>query len=92
VSARGKYTARFTQYARSLGCGPRLATALDRERFRGGWGAGFIVWVSQRWREWVVETNHPKARDRFHPLFSDDHAAFDAWLVGRVTALLGGAS
>lgn len=55
---------------------PERMLARDRERYPGGRMTGFILWASQKWREW----DRLNGRAANSPHSAEDHAAFDAWL------------
>jgi len=67
---------RFVAYARSHGNSPEAQLELDAEQWPGGKMAGFVLWISERWREW--RSDNRRGRDDF--LSNEDHASFDAFI------------
>jgi hypothetical protein len=65
---------RFLAYAASQCRTPEDQLEHDRKAYPGGNMAGFIVWNSQKWREWEAVAG------RLRPYTVEDHAAYDAWL------------
>lgn len=72
---------RFVAYARSHGREPEQQVAYDRERYPGGWAAGFMVWIGRRWDEWDAETGFVGVHTQWA------HQQFDAWLNERTDRL-----
>lgn len=73
--------ARYLAYAAAHGLDPEAQIVADRQRWPGGSMCGFILWIGERWREWALETGHPRARIGADAYLSpEDHASFDAWL------------
>ena len=69
---------RYVAYAKAHGTPDQDAMlAQDRERYPGCCMTGYVVWIGERWTEWL------KATGRRRPLTEEDHAAFDAWLSER---------
>jgi hypothetical protein len=69
------YQPRYLAYCRATGgLSPRETWDRDGERYPGGKGAGFILWIQARVRDWRAETGYIGAMLNHH------HAAFDAWL------------
>jgi hypothetical protein len=67
---------RYVAYARAHGCEPEQMLVFDAERFPGGAMSGFVVWISERWREWCSINR----RGRDDVLSSEDHASNDAFI------------
>ena len=73
-AARG-WSPRYSAYCRATGgLTPAETVERDRSAYPGGHMAGFLVWSSQRLREWRAETKHGGH------MTTADHAAYDAWL------------
>lgn len=70
---------RYLAYARAHGRTPEEMVAYDDQRREAGTiDGGFVVWISERWREWAALRGiHPSQSYAHH------HAAFDAWLMNR---------
>ena len=85
-----EYQSRYVAYAAAHGRSPGDMLVFDRERWPGGAMAGFILWITARWREWDANTGH---RGSHGPA---EHKAFDAWLAmeceGVQESLFGGAA
>jgi hypothetical protein len=67
---------RFVAYARAHGKSPEAMLEADRETWSGGKMAGFMLWMSERWREW----RSINRRGRDDVLSNEDHASFDAFI------------
>lgn len=76
MTKRG-WNPRYLAYC--AGVPPRSVLRRDRARWPGGVMCGFILWVSERWREFLKA--NPKVDRGF--LSDQDHAAFTAWLLER---------
>ncbi len=72
------YTTRFLAYARARGLSPETVMVLeaDEERWRGYRMAGFLCWITDRWRAYDEEHGIP----RNTPRTGEMHADFDRWL------------
>lgn len=77
---------RFLAYCLAHGFDdPGAMVEHEREAWPGGLMAGFVIWMSKRWREWDVgqrgRTIGP-AHSQYPVCRSDaEHAAFDWWLL-----------
>lgn len=75
---REEWNPRYLAYCQATGgLGPRETWERDGERYPGGRGAGFLLWVSARLQEWRKEVKHSGG------MLSQHHEAFDAWLAAR---------
>ncbi|WP_213308245.1 hypothetical protein [Paraburkholderia sacchari] len=76
MSATKQWNPRFAAYAASRGMTPEQASAADRITYPGGRFAGFVVWNSQRIREFLQETGE-------HRSVTTHFGLYDAWLARR---------
>ena len=67
------YQPRYEAFLRAEGTTPEQEEA----RWPGGCNTGFILWITEQWREWDASTGH---RGSHGPA---EHEAFDKWLVAR---------
>ena len=74
-----EFQPRYVAYARSLGETPEETHARDVDRWPGGRMCGFILFISEAWRDW--DKQHVHTRD--HARTQDEHVAFTDWLSHR---------
>lgn len=72
---------RFVRYAFAHGREPESQIEHDRTHWEGGCMLGFILWNTNEWRVFGVDTNRPRGWENFK--FSDVHRDYDAWLAAR---------
>lgn len=77
------YTCRYAAFAAEHGRTPEAQLAHDREHHKGARAMPFMLWVESRWREWLAA--HGRRHD--DRLSTEDHDAFDAWLLERENAI-----
>jgi hypothetical protein len=75
-------TPRFLAYCAEQGRTAEEQLAHDEIAFPGGRMAGFLVWTSERWREFRARTK----TGEYVAVSEDEHVAFDAWLAERARA------
>lgn len=75
---RQAWNPRYLAYCRGEhpGLGPDAALEADQGRWIGGCMTGFILWIGERWREWLKA--NPDAIPRF--LTDKNHKDFTQWL------------
>lgn len=76
----GEYQVRYVAYARHNGREPDEQLVHDEAAWPGGRMAGFILWISKRWRQW--DTKHRQGVN--HVRSPVEHAAFSQWLLDTV--------
>jgi hypothetical protein len=76
VATFNDWNPRYVLYAVAQGNGPQEQMAIDRERWPGGLMTGFILWIGERWRQWL-DANPERNRLHHSP---EDHRDFDDWL------------
>lgn len=70
-----EWNPRFVCYANSMGKKP------EDLKYGRGWGAKFVLWIQERWREWEVEEDRPLATPFNKTPYSEtEHQRFDKWL------------
>ena len=67
---------RYEVYARVHGRTYNEMLAYDETLYPSGKMAGFIIWISERWRAWRILRGIPEHQF----LMLRDHVDFDAWL------------
>lgn len=72
-----RYTPHYVAYAHAHGRTPAAMLAHDRDAWPGGRMAGFMVWMSERRREWLAL----RRWERDAILDEEDERAYDAWLL-----------
>jgi len=70
-----EWNPRFVCYARSNGKTPEEMIEHDREEYAGGCMLGFVLWNTQKWREFIALTGI----DSYYKS-QEDHDNYDKWL------------
>jgi len=75
---------RFTLYARSNGLSERQQIKKDREVWKGGYMAGFSLWIRRKWSDWWKQYRGHR-QDLPKSVFlailgEEEHKLFDEWL------------
>lgn len=78
----GEYQLRYVAYARQQGREPDEQLAHDETAWPGGRMAGFIIWISKRWRQWDSE----RRQGPDHVRSPQEHNEFTVWLHATIDA------
>jgi len=74
-----RFNPRWVAFARVNGRTPQ--GQLDHDWGDDGCrGADFMAWIAVNLRRWAAEAGHPRARNRFAPLTTQEHRRFTRWL------------
>lgn len=70
---------RYVAFAKAHGRTPEQQHLFDDEKWPGGRGIGFSLWISQQKLE-AHKANHPSVVKDLNGLHVTEHALWDAWL------------
>lgn len=66
---------RYVAYAKAHDSDPETILEADHERWPGGVMTGYIIWIQEKWNEWLKVKG---SRDLI--LTTQHHEEFDRWL------------
>lgn len=75
IPSRERYQPRYMAYARAQGRSPEAQLAHDEAEWPGGRMCGFVLWISEKWREFEAGVRNPPMR------LGEVQGRFDEFLV-----------